>query len=942
MLGITRVMVIALILLACSAVGETVSLRGKSFADPVDAQFSTPEGLDGWVVLCLADYEGDLMAGGSFWGNRVKARNVARWDGSEWGSLGSGMNDLVWSLTVYSGDPVAGGWFTEAGSMAANHIARWDGSEWDSLGSGINGQVYSLTVYGGDLIAGGWFTAAGSVPASRIARWDGTEWDSLGPGMNGAVRSLMVYNGDLIGGGSFTEAGGVAANHIARWDGSTWQPLGSGMNGSVWSLTVYDGDLIAGGDFTTTGGVDANHIARWDGFEWYALGSGTDSTVHALAVYDNNLIAGGVAAHRVAQWDGSEWDSLGSGMDSAVYALTVYDDELIAGGFFVEAGGVAAKHIAQWDGSIWQPVPSAPDIMVYRSYDTIYPGQTLAYYIHPAAQEGYADPVTLSISGQPPDWGYFFSRPIIQGLESSSLNFLPGYAPATGTYNMQIIGTAGPEADTIDISATIEELPVCFDDYSLTEGTVGMNVTNSGTFGKGFGQLGSIDPVTGDEKPSLEYPSDSDVEYLFGGALWIGGIIGFDTLVSTGADGWSTPGAELNPDVCPDGAIELGALPNNEMTTRYTDTVEGHWIGLDPMLNRPHIPLGLAVTQEVRRWNELGDADGDVFVFDCEIRNIGGSIINDGWIGVYVDADVGHVDNEERYFDDLSGYLASDEIAYVIDNDGDPSDGAWTARSARGAMGVKLLGSNESLNMTQFNWWMSNGNPALDWGPRRDVEPLRDFSTGGLGTPEGDRNKYYVLSHAERDYDQLFAALDHTGDGWLPPHTDAIYIENIADGFDARFLYSFGPFDLGGNEVLRFAFAVAVADGVHVNPDDFDTHFDAMNPQAFYDLLDFTNLIAKMDAAQAKYDEGHYCCTGVVGDVNMSGDADPTIGDVSLLIDALFISTDLSMLECLTEADVNQSGGADPQESDITIGDVSMLIDLLFISVDLSLLPECP
>ncbi len=84
------------------------------------------------------------------------------------------------------------------------------------------------------------------------------------------------------------------------------------------------------------------------------------------------------------------------------------------------------------------------------------------------------------------------------------------------------------------------------------------------------------------------------------------------------------------------------------------------------------------------------------------------------------------------------------------------------------------------------------------------------------------------------------------------------------------------------------------------------------------------------------------CCTGVVGDVNASGDADPTIGDVSYLIDALFISVDLSLIDCLGEADVNLSGGSDPQESDITIGDLSLLIDLLFITVDLSALNDCP
>jgi hypothetical protein len=83
------------------------------------------------------------------------------------------------------------------------------------------------------------------------------------------------------------------------------------------------------------------------------------------------------------------------------------------------------------------------------------------------------------------------------------------------------------------------------------------------------------------------------------------------------------------------------------------------------------------------------------------------------------------------------------------------------------------------------------------------------------------------------------------------------------------------------------------------------------------------------------------CCASRVGDANNSGDDVPTIGDVSWLIDALFISVDLSMIECLAEADINQSGGADPQTSDITIGDVSFLIDALFISVDLTMLPDC-
>ncbi len=83
------------------------------------------------------------------------------------------------------------------------------------------------------------------------------------------------------------------------------------------------------------------------------------------------------------------------------------------------------------------------------------------------------------------------------------------------------------------------------------------------------------------------------------------------------------------------------------------------------------------------------------------------------------------------------------------------------------------------------------------------------------------------------------------------------------------------------------------------------------------------------------------CCNGRVGDVNGSGDDEPTIGDVSVLIDAMFVSVDPSMLPCYPEADINQSGGSEPLWADITIGDLSMLIDYLFVSIGSFDLGEC-
>jgi len=74
------------------------------------------------------------------------------------------------------------------------------------------------------------------------------------------------------------------------------------------------------------------------------------------------------------------------------------------------------------------------------------------------------------------------------------------------------------------------------------------------------------------------------------------------------------------------------------------------------------------------------------------------------------------------------------------------------------------------------------------------------------------------------------------------------------------------------------------------------------------------------------------CCVGRVGDVNGDGNDEPTIGDISMLVDLLFINNNPAVITCWTEADINQSGGTIPGPDDISIGDISVLIDYLFIT----------
>lgn len=76
------------------------------------------------------------------------------------------------------------------------------------------------------------------------------------------------------------------------------------------------------------------------------------------------------------------------------------------------------------------------------------------------------------------------------------------------------------------------------------------------------------------------------------------------------------------------------------------------------------------------------------------------------------------------------------------------------------------------------------------------------------------------------------------------------------------------------------------------------------------------------------------CCLGYLGDANGTGGW-PTISDISVMIDMLYISG--TEVACLSGADANRSGGCNPTRADITIGDIATLISVLFIGEE----PDC-
>ncbi len=79
------------------------------------------------------------------------------------------------------------------------------------------------------------------------------------------------------------------------------------------------------------------------------------------------------------------------------------------------------------------------------------------------------------------------------------------------------------------------------------------------------------------------------------------------------------------------------------------------------------------------------------------------------------------------------------------------------------------------------------------------------------------------------------------------------------------------------------------------------------------------------------YEHGCQCCFGQMGNVDLSLDELVTMGDLTVMIDHLFI--DLDPLICLWAGDLNHSGGPYPLVSDISIEDLNLLVDRMFISL---------
>ncbi|MBI4931198.1 MAG: T9SS type A sorting domain-containing protein [Bacteroidetes bacterium] len=264
-------------------------------------------------VLSIESYNGEIYAGGSFayylqpptcnnWPPDSSSAGLAKWNGSYWGPVDTAMwgsspdMGIIYAIN-FKNDLYMGGSLFSGSYM---NMARYNGSTWDNMLGGIGGfGVLAMTVYKGDLIVAGSFTQAGLgggnwMSANYIARWDGVKWDSLGSnGVNNQISSLTIdtVNDVLYAGGIFTMAGGIPAKQVAKWDGIQWSalpPLPAWSLANVHALKMFKGKLYA----SVTAFPSDTALLCFDGINWQII-YGPRETITAMEVYNGNLYVGG-------------------------------------------------------------------------------------------------------------------------------------------------------------------------------------------------------------------------------------------------------------------------------------------------------------------------------------------------------------------------------------------------------------------------------------------------------------------------------------------------------------------------------------------------------------------------------------------------------------------------------------------------------------------------
>ncbi len=269
---------------------------------------------------------------------------LLKYDGTTWTPLANGITGGgVTSIAVSGSDVYISGGFTAVGGISAARLAKWNGSNWSALGSGIpgNNNILKITNLGTDIIATGIFTSVDGIAANNIAKWNGNAWSPLGLGLNNNASIIASFGGDLYVGGAFTTAGCNASPFFARWRESQW----TGSSNTDWHTAAnWSNGIIPAANAGVTISSNNATISSADvtlsslivsGENTLTLGAGRTLTVNGRLDLTNGSLNG--TGSLVVNGD----LNLNDGNITGLSAVTVNGNLYLGGGNISQIGSIA-------------------------------------------------------------------------------------------------------------------------------------------------------------------------------------------------------------------------------------------------------------------------------------------------------------------------------------------------------------------------------------------------------------------------------------------------------------------------------------------------------------------------------------------------------------------------------------------------------------------------
>ncbi|MFQ5627430.1 MAG: hypothetical protein ACE5I1_01620, partial [bacterium] len=284
----------------------------------------------------------------------------------------------------------------------------------------------------------------------------------------------------------------------------------------------------------------------------------------------------------------------------------------------------------------------------------------------------------------------------------------------------------------------LRKITVDDDNKFTTIGSIGLTVSNFGTFGDGFAVQAPVD------QPSCEYPKGSGIEHIFVGGLWVGGKRDDGAIFVTSgardipslrdvAAGFEFSNSDDPGDVVRERSslidspfFDPDAVSHQDFIADFTDSntvVPGTTIRIPQ-----HTPINISVHLETYAWN-FPFADAFV-ILNYTIKNTGNQRLNDVYVSLWSDLVIRNTNitpprvGAPFYQHVGNGYVDSLRMAYAYDFDGDPGftdNGLYVALAVLGAT-PQANDTTYKVNGAYNAWLFRDTSDPILFSPQTDID----------------------------------------------------------------------------------------------------------------------------------------------------------------------------------------------------------------------------